>query len=529
MKTLSNDELASLAGEYPAPMGLYQHIKAYPFLGSLRCNTQTLITSHWLGILVEYTVGGSSLADGRVDQGHLQILLHWAFFQTSDPKQDNFISAEYIARELHPSSAIRLEGYEMPFQKVIVIDIVDGHMDPGDKILVCLGDRRWGSKGTRVQTYVEEQFLMRWYIDPVGTSRSGDDASFPIFAHTEDAWDNATTGFKGEIVRAQVTLFPAFGWAVNKMMASLPAEGDYVLSIRALDHDGQLVKETSVPVTACSSLPVPHPLFADLHVHSNDTVGMNSTSYDFFVRSAVQYHQPEHGVFGNISVGGDHSLVFLDNISSRKPEFPFDRKASILGAWLLDEAYATYAHSPEAFLLIPHLERLTGVLADRLDRGSVAQAPRARRTFTTTVERLVGLVLTKNGKLQGDDAVAGANETVTLNYHFYGVTGFVHNLQQDAVGALWLSEPVPEKGSILVTGATFSHVQPFGGVVDNPENVARQVSDTHVIFNTHTSGDFDAVDVFFVGSSMPKSISVTSLLGCHAKAGDILAGNPHKA
>ncbi|KAI1308273.1 hypothetical protein F5Y03DRAFT_96130 [Xylaria venustula] len=46
---------------------------------------------------------------------------------------------------------------------------------------------------------------------------------------------------------------------------------------------------------------------------------------------------------------------------------------------------------------------LTGVLPEKLDRPSVAKALRARRIFATTGERLVALVLTKDGKLQGDD------------------------------------------------------------------------------------------------------------------------------
>ena len=34
-------------------------------------------------------------------------------------------------------------------------------------------------------------------------------------------------------------------------------------------------------ISAISSLPIPRPLFADLHVHSDDTVGTNDTTYNF--------------------------------------------------------------------------------------------------------------------------------------------------------------------------------------------------------------------------------------------------------
>ena len=105
----------------------------------------------------------------------------WALFQTSNPAKDNYVSAEYRVGELAPGQtpatvqdlAVRFDqkGHERPFQKAIIIDIVDGYLNPGDQIVIRLGDRRFGARGTRVQTFVEEKFAMRWYIDPVGTSR----------------------------------------------------------------------------------------------------------------------------------------------------------------------------------------------------------------------------------------------------------------------------------------------------------------------------------------------------------------------
>ncbi|KAK3339964.1 hypothetical protein B0T25DRAFT_586492 [Lasiosphaeria hispida] len=56
---------------------------------------------------------------------------------------------------------------------------LDGYISPGDKIAVRVGDRR------RVQTFVEDEFLIMWYIDPVGTSRFAPikpDIAIPIIA-----------------------------------------------------------------------------------------------------------------------------------------------------------------------------------------------------------------------------------------------------------------------------------------------------------------------------------------------------------
>lgn len=723
MKTLTNDELAALAGEYFAPVGLYQYTKQLPFLGTLQCNAKTLTAGEWTEILVEYTVGASGLADGAWIKGTFKFYSDWALFQTSNPEQDNYVSAEYTPAELHPGQtsatvqdlAVRFDqkGHERPFQKAIIIDIVDGYMNPGDKIVVRIGDRRWGSRGTRVQTFVEENFLMRWYIDPVGTSRFAPikpdialtirpgpvakvkaisprlvkpDVLFPIHFHTEDVWGNTTTDIEeltarvdlskesGEKIWEQEVPLPHHGWTVASLTTSLPVNGDYKLSVSISSQSGTVSVETSQLITADSSLPVPRALFADLHVHSDDTVGTNSTTYNFSYAhkvaglDVVGYTANDFNVTkqrwdatldiirrtnaegefvlfpgtewcGNSAAGGDHNVVFLDDTP---PEFPFDRNGNVArsfewnedgpaelvpGAWPLDEVYATYAHAPEKNLLIPHvggrrcnlawhhpqLERLieigsawglfewllrdavgrgwkmgvcansdehrgrcgggvpgtavfgtkgglTGVWSEKLERADVAKSLRARRTFATTGERLVGLVRTKDGALQGDDVTVKAGDSIRLNYQFYGNDGFEsieawdatgkifhRDLQQEATraassesrkkirvkwGGARLYDRYREavwKGSILVSGASLSHLQAFGGVLDNPEEEVKQVSETQVVFHTHTSGDFDGVDIYLTnGSTMPTSISVTGHLGGYVKVGNAINGNPHK-
>ncbi|KAM0487356.1 hypothetical protein ACHAP7_001868 [Fusarium lateritium] len=410
--------------------------------------------------------------------------------------------------------------------------------------------------------------------------------------------------------------------------------------------------------------------------HSDDTVGTNSTTYNFSYAQKIAgldvvgytandfnitqerwsqtldiikstSSEGEFIVFpgtewcGNSAAGGDHNVVFLDDPHTTPPEFPFDRHGNVArsfewnehgpaeltpGAWPLDEVYATYAHSPEKHLLIPHvggrrcnlawhhprLERLleigsawglfewllrdavergwrlgvsansdehrgrcgggvpgtvvfgtkgslTGVLSGKLGRSEIATALRARRTFATTGERLVGLVSTKDGQLQGDDINANAEAPLMLKYQFFGRDGFSsieawdasglimeRNLQREASqqkgpatqnklrirwgGARLLDRyrEVVWHGSVLINGAQASHFQGFGELLDDPESVVSLVSETQITFSSKTSGDFDGVDIFFSGSSLPESISVTGLLGGYVKVGDALRGNPHK-
>ncbi|KZL81030.1 hypothetical protein CI238_03307 [Colletotrichum incanum] len=725
MKTLSDDELKSLAGQYFAPKDLYKYTKSLPFLGDLKCNTTSLVAGQWTEIITEYTIGASGLADGAWIKGTFKFYSDWALFQTSNPKQDNYVSAEYTPGPLHDgqtpatvqSLAVRFDqkGHERPFQKAIIIDIVDGYMNPGDKITVRIGDRRWGSRGTRVQTFVEDKFFMRWYIDPVGTSRFAPikpdiafpitpgpvarvkaitprlvraDVAFPVHIHTEDAWGNATTDLDG--LECQVAIkkegsdtvwerrlsFPSQGWTVANDIVSLDSDGDYEVLVTVLNRNS-LVVGTQEYVSVESSIPIPRPLYADLHVHSDDTVGTNSTTYNFSYAQQIAgldivgytandfnitkqrwektldiikqvNSQGEFVVFpgtewcGNSAAGGDHNVVFLDDPETSRPEFPFDKNGNVArsfewnedgpaelvpGAWPLDEVYATYAHSPEKHLLIPHvggrrcnlawhhpqLERLleigsawglfewllrdavtrgwemgvsansdehrgrcgggvpgtavfgtkgglTGVLAEKLERSEVSKALRSRRTFATTGERLVGLVSTSNGQLQGDDVVVGAGESVELTYRFFGSSGFSSVEAWDASGQIFhrdlqqeasehAEESTPRKirvkwggarvydryreavwqGSVLIPGAVISEVQPFGGVSDNGEDFVKRISDSQVAFDTRTSGDFDGVDIFLAETSdAPSTVRVSGHLGGYVKVGDTLKGNPHK-
>ncbi len=61
---------------------------------------------------------------------------------------------------------------------------------------------------------------------------------------------------------------------------------------------------------------------------------------------------------------------------------------------------------------------LTGVLAEKLERGTIATALRARHTFATTGERLVGIAFTDDGHLQGDEIKVSADQELTIKYEF---------------------------------------------------------------------------------------------------------------
>ncbi|KAJ5247125.1 hypothetical protein N7468_002108 [Penicillium chermesinum] len=336
---------------------------------------------------------------------------------------------------------------------------------------------------------------------------------------------------------------------------SLPTDGDFSIETALKNKEGSVVVSGTSHLTIASNASVPRILFGDLHVHSDDTVGTESSIYNFSygrdiagldvlgytandfqitrarwdatVELIQTLNEPGRFVIfpgtewcGNSAAGGDHNVIFLADPTKYSPEFPFDRHGNVArsfewsedgpddlvpGTWPLDEVYCTYAGEAESHLLIPHvggrrcnlawhhpqLERLveigsawgqfewllrdavrrgwklgvsansdehrgrcgggvpgtavfgtrgglTGILAPSLDRENVAAALRARRTFATTGQRLVGLVSTPDGQsFQGDEVELVNMVPFELDYHFLGEKGFSSIEAFDASGLIW--------------------------------------------------------------------------------------------
>jgi hypothetical protein len=198
---------------------------------------------------------------------------------------------------------------------------------------------------------------------------------------------------------------------------------------------------------------------------------------------------------------------------------------------------------------------LTGIIAARLDRATVATALRARHTFATTGQRLVGLVSTKDGQfVQGDELTVPNGKTLELEYHFLGNAGFSSLEAFDASGLIWRRDlwseaNAPPKilrvtwggarlydryrevvwvGEIKISSnAALKTKQTFGGLSYNPEDNVEQQDSQTLRFASRTSGDTDGVHMVFEDKA-PNSFSVKGTLGGYVKVGDALAGHPHK-
>lgn len=449
MKKMSDEELQSKLGHYHAPRDLYHKTKDMPFLGKVSCNVEEIIAGSWQEIVIDFEIGASGMADGSWFKATFRFYSDWALFQTTDPAGANYVSAEYHAGPCvdgqSPATVQYLKcrfdqkGHERPFQKAVIVDTFDGYLKAGDHIIIRLGDRRFGGPGTRVQTFVEQNFRFRCYVDPLGTSRFAavdpdliiqvvpgvpaqllwagsrivrQEEKLPLRLRTEDEWGN-TCWNRGEKVLVSATLdgkecytkeatLAEEGWAVV-LLEDLPTDQAGELAVTARLPEHPWVKPQTFYVTVDKSFMAPRIYYTDLHVHSEDTVGTNSTAYnltygrdvsgldvlafahnDFNItterwKKTVQLIREisTDGEFvaypgtewcGSSCAGGDHNVVFLHD---GEPEFPFlktgehvrsvdwneDSKTSQVepGAWPLEELWVAYAEDPEGHLLIPHV------------------------------------------------------------------------------------------------------------------------------------------------------------------------------
>jgi hypothetical protein len=429
-----------------SPKGLAGHFDTLPFLGRLTCQRQVLTAGEWTELELTYEVGAVGLADGAWLKLAFKFYSDWALFQTTEPTGANYVSAEYHAGPLVSGQSpgtiqalkVRFDqkGHERPFQKAVIIDVVDGYLNPGDKIVIRLGDRRQGGAGTRVQTFVEKAFRFRLFVDPLGSSKfaevpgdctleiaAGEPYALQVIAprlvglgqifdaivRVDDIWGNTCRGrdLQGSLVMTapdgtqttEPVALAAEGWTFARISGlSFADAGEWKLEARL---NGEPFVAAGVAYVQGEDGAL-RPLYADLHVHSDDTVGTNDATYnltygrdiagldvvgytvnDFNITEAnwdkaveIIHDLNEPGRFvcypgtewcGNSAAGGDRNVVFLRD---GKPRFPFDEKGHSLrsfewnettagairpGIWPVDRLYAAYEDDPEGHLLIPHV------------------------------------------------------------------------------------------------------------------------------------------------------------------------------
>ncbi|WP_437339995.1 hypothetical protein [Mycobacterium asiaticum] len=359
-----------------------------PFLGTLTCHTERVVAGAIEELVFTYVVGQSGIADSGWLKLCYRYYSDWDL-QTSEPAGRDFATASLIGRSVLGGASpdgrataqqlvtrYDVKGGERPFQKSLLVHVVDGYLRPGDVIEIRLGDRRFGGPGTRVQTFVEDDFEVHLFVDPLGTSRmahaavakiavtAGPPAQLVVHgprvvgvgttaaklrAHLQDRWGNACRDVAasvraevgGETIAAATT--PAIGWAQTTLDVPAPTVSVQV----SAEVDGVSFGPCPAEIDVVADLPAPRGFFCDLHVHSNDTVGTQNTDWnlrygrdvgaldilgytanDFQITDGAWSDvvdacraASQDDVFvcfpgvewcGTAGVGGDHNVVFLD-------------------------------------------------------------------------------------------------------------------------------------------------------------------------------------------------------------------------
>jgi hypothetical protein len=182
-------------------------------LGSATISPSNDVVAGALGTWrLTFSVGGSGLASGGRIRVHTDTDTDWGVPQFVDATADDYAT---LQRPRGSSLHVLIEGH----RSLLIVN--DGRaLELGEEIVVTLGDRSWGSGGSRAQTFQEENHYFLFAVDLTGDGTftelpdppsvrviGGEPASLVVLAPSlvevgerfdvclkvEDAWGNPTT------------------------------------------------------------------------------------------------------------------------------------------------------------------------------------------------------------------------------------------------------------------------------------------------------------------------------------------------
>jgi len=260
---------------------------------------------------------------GMDDLGGLKILFRYACDQ-SPLQTDDPTSVGYTTATSSNGAAVELSYYlregERPWYKLIRVRIAGKGLEEGEKIIIRVGDQRFGSPGIRLQTFVEPEFEFRILVDVFSTNVfkpikspkiaiiSGKPTSWKIILPTlrradqnfslkirgEDKWGNPSNKIEGRFFlksKIKIDELPSsFTWEMgnySKIIKNLSIDQtkNYktVIRIKLLD-DNKNILTISNPLVIKKNTPLLH-FWGDIHGQSQETIGTNTArSYFEFAR-----------------------------------------------------------------------------------------------------------------------------------------------------------------------------------------------------------------------------------------------------
>jgi len=262
-------------------------------LGSARIDPEGPVTAgEYATIAYTYTAGHPI-----DDSGYLKIVFrHVGDFgvpQFDDPDAPNYCS-------IRTSGACRIEprwdpkGHTRPWSYALYLKVRGGFLDCGETIVVTFGDTAGGSPGWRVQSFCEDTFEFKSFVDPIATYRFKELLTSPTMAIVP-----------GPPTRA-VCIAPSQAVVGTPLSVVLKLEdrwGNPTGPVRRIEHDGFASpgirtvevhdKETGLcarsnPIEVAEAAHEFGRFWADFHGQSEETIGTNTIrDYYTFARDAA--------------------------------------------------------------------------------------------------------------------------------------------------------------------------------------------------------------------------------------------------
>jgi Protein of unknown function (DUF3604) len=275
---------------------------------------------------------------GIDDTGSIKIVHRFASDmgrpQWSNPHAPNYTTVEASNGALldvlyDPKLNIR------PWDKTLLIRVIRGFLREGDTITVRFGDRRQGSPGIRIQTFVEPTFEFRVLVDAIATCDYVElpvQPSIAIIAGPPVSWkavlptlrrcgERFRLGFKGEDKWGNPSdqVEAVFALRANLRVRGLPEAislrpGEYAKSVDGLsvaepgdllidilDQDGQILC-VSNPLRIAAETPL-RSYWCDLHGQSEETIGTNSA------RDLIEFARDRAFLDGMSHQGNDFQIT----------------------------------------------------------------------------------------------------------------------------------------------------------------------------------------------------------------------------
>ncbi|HET6454199.1 MAG TPA: DUF3604 domain-containing protein [Armatimonadota bacterium] len=240
-----------------------------------------------------YHVGALGFDDGGTIKIAMRFASDWGTPQNTDPSTLNYFSVTTTGiSKLKPR--FDRKAYYRPWQKAIVIDVLDDALAPGDTVTLTLHN-------SEAQTFCERTFEFRVAVDCFGAGVfldlpeqpeleivNGPPAELVLVSPTEavvgepfwlgvkleDIWGNPCRDFEGRVnLRSEAKLTGLPDSASLGRIEGIVAHEPVIIRISA--SFGELTA-ISPPIEVTAESSEYRPLWGDLHGQSEETIGTNS-------------------------------------------------------------------------------------------------------------------------------------------------------------------------------------------------------------------------------------------------------------